>query len=207
MAKRYILAAARLFFGLLTSAALITSFRYSVIQNGSSVVNFFSFFTILTNLFSAIVLIAGAIYLIRHKEPTEAAEIVRGTAVAAMAAAGLAFSVLLSHMDSGMIPWTNLVAHYLTPIVMVADWLIQPPKVKLVQKHIGLWLIFPIAYLVYSLIHGAFANWYPYWFIDPAKSPGGWTGVVLFSAAITVGFLAVSFALLWLGNRRSRNAV
>lgn len=207
MAKRYTLAAARLFFGLLTFAALIISFRYSVIQLGASAVNFFSFFTILTNLFSAIVLIAGTIYLIRRKEPTEIDDILRGSAIVSMAIVGIVFGLLLSHMDSGMIPWTNFVAHYLMPVVMLLDWLIQPPKVRLAPKHIGLWLIYPIAYLIYSLLHGAFTKWYPYWFIDPAKSPGGWTGVALFSAAITVGFVAVSFTMLSLGNRLIRNAV
>jgi hypothetical protein len=205
MAKRYLLAAARLFFGLLTLAALLTSFRNSVLQLGTGAVNFFSFFTVLTNLFAAIVLSAGAIYLIRRKDPTEIAEIIRGTSVAAIAAAGLAFSFLLSRMDSGMVPWINFVLHYLTPAVMVLDWLLQPPKAKLAPKHIGLWLIFPIAYLAYSLFRGAFVNWYPYWFIDPSKSPGGWTGVLLYSVAITLGFLLTSFALLWIGNKLKRN--
>jgi len=207
MLKRPFVAAARLFFGLLTFAALIASFRYSVIQLGTSGVNFFSFFTILSNHFAAVILIAGAIHLIRRKGPTEADDILRGSATAAIAIVGIVFGLLLSHLDSGMIPWTNFVLHYLMPVVMVLDWLILPPKTTLVPRHIWFWVIYPIAYLVYSLIRGAILNWYPYWFIDPNKSPGGWTGVILFSAAITVGFLAVSFALLWLGNKLSRNVV
>lgn len=205
MAKRYPLAAARLVFGLLTLAALAISFIDSIIRSGNSAANFFSFFTVLTNLFVAIVLIASAANLIRHRNPTEADDILRGSATVSIAIVGLVFGLLLSHLDSGMIPWTNFVLHSLMPVVMVLDWLIQPPKAKLVPKHIWFWIIYPIAYLVYSLIRGAFTNWYPYWFIDPGKAPGGWTGVVVHSAAITIGFLAVSFALLWLGNRLNRN--
>jgi hypothetical protein len=205
MAKRYILAAARLFFGLLTLAAITTAFLDSVIQHSNSAVNFFSYFTILTNLFVAIVLIAGAINLIRGKQPTEADDILRGSATVSIAIVGIVFGLLLSHLDSGMIPWTNFVLHALIPIVMVLDWLIQPPKTKLVPRHIWFWVIYPIAYLVYSLLRGAVINWYPYWFIDPNKSPGGWIGVALYSAAITVGFLLTSFALLWLGNKLKRN--
>jgi hypothetical protein len=200
-----LLAAARLFFGLLTFAALIRSFIFSVIESGNSGVNFFSFFTILTNLFVAIVLTVSAINLIRRKPPTETDDIIRGSATVAIAIVGIVFGLLLSHMDSGMIPWTNFVAHYLMPVIMVLDWLIQPPQTKLAPKHIWYWVIYPIAYLIYSLIHGDFTNWYPYWFIDPAKSPGGWTGVVLYSAAITLGFLLVSLLLLWLGNKLKRN--
>ncbi|HEV2709658.1 MAG TPA: Pr6Pr family membrane protein [Edaphobacter sp.] len=204
MAKRYPLAAARLFFGLLTLAALTTSFIDSVIQHSNSAVNFFSFFTILTNLFVAIVLIVSASNLIRHRDPTEVDDILRGSATVSIAIVGLVFGLLLSHLDSGMIPWTNFVLHSLMPIVMVLDWLIQPPKAKLVPRHIWFWVIYPIAYLVYSLIRGAFTNWYPYWFIDPNNSPGRWTGVIVHSAAITIGFLVVSFVLLWLGNKLNR---
>ena len=205
MPKPSLLAAARLFFGLLTFAALIRSFIFSIIESGNSGVNFFSFFTILSNLFAAVILIAGAIHLIRRKGPTEADDILRGSATAAIAIVGIVFGLLLSHLDSGMIPWTNFVLHYLMPVVMVLDWLVQPPQTKLAPKHIWYWIIYPIAYLIYSLTRGAFTNWYPYWFIDPAKSPGGWIGVVLHSAAITLGFLLVSFALLSLGNKLKRN--
>jgi hypothetical protein len=207
MAKRYPLAAARLIFGLLTFAALATAFVDSVIHSGNSAVNFFSFFTILTNLFVAIVLIVSASNLIRHRDPTEADDILRGSATVSIAIVGLVFGLLLSHLDSGLIPWTNFVLHYLMPVVMVLDWLIQPPKSKLAPRHIWLWVIYPIAYLVYSLLRGAFTNWYPYWFIDPNKSPGGWTGVIVHSAAITIGFLAISFVLLWLGNKLDRNVI
>jgi hypothetical protein len=204
--KHATVAAARLFFGLLTFAALIRAFIYSFIQSGNSPANFFSYFTILTNLFVAIVLTVSAINLFRRKTPTETDDIIRGSATASIAIVGIVFGLLLSHMDSGMIPWTNFVAHYLIPVVMVFDWLIQPPQSKLVARHIWFWIIYPIAYLAYSLIRGAFTNWYPYWFIDPSKSPGGWTGVTLFAAAITIGFLLVSFTLLWLGNARRDQA-
>ena len=200
--KHVTVAVARLFFGLLTFAALIRAFIYSFIQNGKNPVNFFSYFTILTNLFVAIVLTVSAINLFRRKTPTETGDIIRGSATASIAIVGIVFGLLLSHMDSGMIPWTNFVAHYLMPVVMVVDWLIRPPTAKLVARHIWFWIIYPIAYLTYSLIRGAFTNWYPYWFIDPGKSPGGWTGVTLFAAAITIGFLLISFLLLWLANAR-----
>ena len=207
MPKRSLVIAARLFFGLLTFASLATSFIYFVIQRGYNAVNFFSFFTNLTNIFAAIVLIAGAIHLIRRKDPTETDDIIRGSATVAIAIVGIVFGLLLSRMENDMIPWTNFVVHYLMPVVMVLDWLIQPPKATLAPSHIWYWVIYPIAYLIYSLIHGAATNWYPYWFIDPGKSPGGWIGVTLYSAAITVGFLLVSFALLWLGNKLRRHTV
>ena len=204
---RYMLIGARLFFGLLTFAALITAFIDFIGGDGHNPVNFFSFFTILTNLFAAVVLIVGAINLLRRREPKEADDILRGSAVVAIAVVGLVFGLLLSHLESEMIPWVNFVTHYLMPVVMVLDWLFQPPKAKLAPKHIWFWVVYPIAYLTYSLIRGAVVDWYPYWFINPHESPGGWSGVILYSGAITIGFLLISFALLWLGNKLKRNVI
>ena len=155
MPRRSLLIASRLFFGLLTFAALIRAFIYSFVQSGNSGVNFFSYFTILTNLFVAIVLVVSAINLIRRKPPTETDDIIRGSATGSIAIVGIVFGLLLSQMDSGMIPWTNFVAHYLMPVIMVLDWLIQPPKATLVPRHIWFWVVYPIAYLGYSLIRGA----------------------------------------------------
>jgi len=202
---RYTLSGARLFFALLTLAALITALAGFLGVAGRDPVNFFSYFTILSNLFAAVVLIVGAIYLIQRREPTEAEDILRGSAVVAMAVVGIVFGLLLSHLESDLIAWVNFVTHYLMPVVMVLDWLVQPPKAKLAPKHIWFWIIYPIVYLVYSLVRGAAVHWYPYWFLNPHESPGGWRGVMLHSGAITLGFLLISFTLLWLGNRLKRS--
>ncbi|MFL5625844.1 MAG: Pr6Pr family membrane protein [Ktedonobacteraceae bacterium] len=45
------------------------------------------------------------------------------------------------------------------PVVMVLDWLYQPPKTKLVVTQTWIWLIFPVLYLVYSLIRGSIVGW------------------------------------------------
>ncbi len=204
---RYMLIGLRLSFGLLTLLALITAFIDFLSARGNNPVNFFSFFTITTNLFVAVVLIVGAGYLVRRTEPKETDDIIRGSAVVAIAVVGLVFGLLLSHLETGLIPWVNFVTHYLMPVVMVLDWLFQPPRTKLVPRHIWFWVIYPIAYLTYSLLRGAIVDWYPYWFINPHESPGGWSGVMLYSGAITIGFLLVSFALLLLGNRLKRNVI
>jgi hypothetical protein len=204
---RYMLIGTRLFFGLLTLVALITAFIDFTGGPGHNPVNFFSFFTITTNLFVAVVLIVGAVYLIRRREPKEGDDIIRGSAVVAIAVVGLVFGLLLSHLETGLIPWVNFVTHYLMPVVTVLDWLLQPPKTKLAPRHIWFWVIYPIAYLAYSLLRGAVVDWYPYWFINPHEAPGGWSGVILYSGAITIGFLLVSFALLWLGNKLKRNVI
>jgi purine-cytosine permease-like protein len=160
----------------------------------------------LSNIFAAVVLLISGYRLLIRKQPSEADDVTRGTATITMAVVGIVFGALLAGEDLGsMVPWVNSVVHYIIPVVMVADWLFQPPRARLEVRHIWYWLIYPVAYLAYSLIRGSIVNWYPYWFINPDRA-GGWTGVAFYAVAIAVGFLVVSFGMLWLGNRMKRQA-
>jgi hypothetical protein len=206
MNKRKILVGFRLFFGLLSLGAIGRQLAVQI-QGGYSIVNFFSFFTNLSNLFAAIVLIISAVYLIKHHEPTARDDIVRGTSVVCMTLVGVVFSVLLRNVDLGhLLPWVNIVLHYIMPIVIVVDWLYQPPNTKLVFKQTWLWLIFPAMYLVYSVIRGAIVGFYAYPFFNPAKS-GGYGGVALYCLAIAITFFFFSWLLMTLGNKLKRNVV
>jgi hypothetical protein len=170
-----------------------------------NLVNFFSYFTNLSNIFAAIVLIIGALYLIQRRKPTATDDIIRGTAVAAMALVGIVFSILLRNEDLGsLLPWVNTVVHYIMPVVMVLDWLYQPPKTRLAVKQIAFWLIFPFLYLAYSMIRGSIVGWYAYPFINPTKV-GGYGVVALYCLAILAAFLLLSWLLMLLGNRLRDN--
>ncbi len=204
--QRTVLIVARLFFGILTLAAIITQLTIQI-RNGFSVVNFFSYFTNLSNIFAPIVLIIAALYLIQRREPTVADDIVRGTSVVCMALVGIVFAILLRDEDLGsLLPWVNTVLHYVMPIVVVADWLYQPPKSKLLISQIWVWLIFPLLYLIYSLIRGSLVGFYAYPFINPGKV-GGYGIVALYCVVILLVFLLTSWILMMLGNRLKRHVV
>lgn len=204
MNKRNILIALRLVFSLLTLAALSAQLVVHV-QSGFSVVNFFSYFTNLSNLFAALVMLIGAICVIQHREPTPTHDLVRGSSVAGMVVVGVVFSNLLRGHDLGsLMPWVNAVTHYVMPIAVVLDWLYQPPKSNLALRQIQYWLIFPLIYLVYTLVRSAIVGWYPYPFLNPANV-GGYGGVLLYGLAIIVLFIVVSGLLITLGKGLRRN--
>ncbi|MGM7776411.1 Pr6Pr family membrane protein [Arthrobacter sp. KNU-44] len=203
MTKRNVLIGGRLFFGLLTLVAVGTQLTVHI-GLGFDPWNFFSYFTNLSNIFASVVLLISGYRVLVGKRPSELDDATRGTATIAMAVVGLVFGALLAGQDLGsLLPWVNFVVHYLMPVVMVADWLFQPPRSRLAIKHLWYWLLYPVAYLVYSLIRGSFVNWYAYWFIDPMRA-GGWGGVAVFAVSISIGFLAVSLAMLGLGNKLER---
>lgn len=64
--------------------------------------------------------------------------------------------------------------------------------------------LFPLAFLVYTLIRGPLAHWYPYPFLDP--SHGGYGRVVIYSGAIALEMFALSFLTGWIGNVLGRKA-
>ncbi len=204
MNKRSILIVARLFFSLVTLAAIGVQLTLHI-QGGLNVLNFFSYFTNLSNLFAAVVMLMGAAYLIRRREPTPKDDLVRGSSVAGMVVVGVVFSVLLREEDLGsLLPWVNTVLHFIMPIAVVIDWLYQPPKANLALGQIQYWLVFPLIYLGYTLARGAIIGWYPYPFLNPANV-GGYVGVFLYGLAIVLLFLVASWVLITLGNRLRRN--
>ena len=200
MSRRTILIWSRLFFALLTLAAIAAQLVVHI-RKGFNIVNFFSYFTNLSNIFAAVVMLIGAIYLVRHREPTATDDLIRGASVAGMAVVGIAFSVLLRNEDLGsLMPWVNCVIHYIMPVVVVLDWLYQPQKSKLGFTQIAYWLIFPLLYLAYVLIRGALVGFYPYPFLNPANV-GGYQVVFLYSVVMVALFLLISWILITLGNR------
>ena len=204
MDKRNFLIGARLFFGLLTLAAIGTQLAIHVYL-GFDLVNFFSYFTNLSNILASVVFIIGAVFLIQQREPTATFDIIRGTSVVCMAVVGIVFSILLRNEDLGtLLPWVNIVLHYLMPVVVVLDWLYQPPRTILIVRQVGFWLIFPLAFLVYTMIRGSIVGFYPYPFLDPARV-GGYSGVALYSLGILVVFLILSWLLLLVGNTLKRS--
>lgn len=162
--------------------------------------NFFSYFTNLSNLFAVLVLLPGAFARAPH---SPALDVARYLSAVNMAVVGIVFFLLLRDVDLGdLLPWVNIVLHDVMPVAVVLDWLLQAPRRKPTARHFALSLAFPAAYLVYVLLRGAAVNWYPYPFLDPAKV-GGPGGVALYALGIFVTFLAVGAALLRAGGRFS----
>lgn len=190
----------RVFFGLLTLVALMRQL-VTHLELGFNPANFFSYYTILSNLFAGCVLIlSAALTRVSHRY----LEILRVISVINMALVGIVFSALLRGADLGsMLPWVNFVHHYLMPCVVVIDWIVIPPRVRLGGRELGISLIFPLAYLIYSLIRGSLVDWYPYPFLD-ARIVGGANGVAAYVIGITLVFGIVGLALIAVGNMRRK---
>ncbi len=163
-----------------------------------STLNFCSYFTNLSNLVAALVLLLSALF---RAAPGAALDVMRYLSAVNMVVVGVVFAVLLRDVDLGdLLPWVNVVLHYVMPVAIVLDWVLDPPVTRLRTGHLAGALVFPAAYLVYALLRGAAIGWYPYPFLDPEKV-GGYAGVAVYAAGIFVTFLVAGVALLAAGNR------
>ena len=197
MNRRSAVAAYRVFFAGLTVVAIVVQLASLAAKGTLNPVNYFSYFTIDSNLIAIGVLVAAA--LNRDRASTPRLDLVRGGAVVYMSITGIVFTLLLSNTDvDTAIPWVNSVVHELMPLVMLADWLITPPAARLPMRQGLLWLSFPLVWIVYTIIRGAIVNLYPYPFLNPAN--GGYASVAVYCVAILIAMLVVSALVVVLAN-------
>jgi hypothetical protein len=155
-------------------------------------VNFFSFFTIEANLIGAVALC----WLVFGRKKTATMEIFRGAATLYLAITGVVFALLLTNIEVQLtLPVVDLILHKILPIVIVADWLFDPPTRRFTLKQLSTWFIYPILWLGYTLLRGPFADWYPYPFLDP-RLDGGYGRVGIYVVGILNFAIVVTAALV-----------
>jgi len=201
--KRQVMLAYRMGFALLDLGAILYQLGIHI-NHGFDVVNFFSFFTNLSNIIATATFLYLALSWTRLRTP--AVELLRSGVVSSMALVGVTFWTLLAGEDLGALdPSVNLVVHGIMPLAVVVDWLIDPPQHHLAMRRVALWILYPVVYVGYSLVRGPFANFYPYPFLNPTNS-GGYSAVAGFSVVLAVVFLIFIGLFVWLGNRLGRSS-
>ncbi len=187
----------RLAVAVLTVVALgFTAYRSALT---GTLANFFSFFTVESNILGTLVFFAGAYAYFAGRAPIP--DLLRGAAALYLLITGVVYGVALAHYDTPqVIPWVNAVVHRMTPLVFVLDWLIDPPRRPLGFPRAAVaWLIFPVLFLTYTLARGPVAQWYPYPFLDPREH--GYGRVAVGCVVVALAFAAAAALLSWGGTR------
>ena len=194
----------RLIIAIVVVVAVTTQLVYGI-QNSQvfSVLNFFSFFTIESNILGAAVFTVAGWAAYQNRSIAKLA-FLRGASTLYMAITGIVYSLLLANADvQTPIPWVNAVLHYIFPVLIVADWIIDPPKKTITFKKALKWLLFPVAYAAYSLIRGGYVHWYPYPFLNVDTL--GYTTVAVNCVFVAVGGLAILAAIVGLPKLTKKN--
>lgn len=200
MSNKKFLVSYKLFFALLGFSAIVTEIATLVERGYFNPSNFFSFFTIESNSFAAAVFLLSALAVVSSRR-SRVVELLRGASTLYMVTVLIVFDVLLASLDASLltaVPWDNTVLHYIIPLAVLGDWIIDPPKKRIAFRSSLVWLVFPLLYVAYSLIRGAIVDWYPYPFLDPATN--GYVGI----AIVSIGISAFVLALAWLLTRLPR---
>jgi hypothetical protein len=153
--------------------------------------NHFGYFTVLSNILAAVVFAVG---VFRPVPP-----LIRGGAVVYMVTTGLVYAVLLRGVDVQTPAYANVVLHVVMPILVAADWLLDPPAAAPMRPRALRWLLIPVVYVIYTLIRGPIVDWYPYPFLDPRR--GGYGTVAVMAAGVAVTIAALAWLVAWVGNR------
>ena len=170
--------------GLLGWFALALQLYLMLVQAPASerlgtLITFFSFFTILTNILTASVFTAVAF------QPKEGwGKWLWGPSVQAAAAVyivivGMVYQLLLRQLwnPQGAQWVADVLLHSIVPVGYAVYWLLFAPRAGLSWKDAITWLIYPGVYLVYILARGAVSGLYPYPFVD--VNVLGYGGVVV----------------------------
>jgi hypothetical protein len=177
------------------------------------VTNFFSFFTIESNVLTVVVMLTGAWFLFTRTgaDPTWQLGL-RLATVTYMTTTGVVYNLLLRGVElpqGTTLPWSNEVLHLVGPLFVLIDWFVAPGRRPIAWRSLWPVLIFPIVWGVYTLIRGPITYdavfkkpyWYPYPFLNPNTSPEGYASVVFYIVLIAVVIGAVCAGAIWVSKR------
>jgi len=182
------------FVAILLQFYLILAHRTTTVL--STIIRFFSFFTILTNILVA--LCFG--YLLSGPSSRWGKFFANNINIAAIAVnitiVGLTYNIILRGIwqPKGLDRLADELLHSVIPIYFVAFWIFFVPKSGFSWKSVLPWLIYPAVYAIYILARGAIIGHYPYPFIDVVKL--GYPQVLLNCLILTFSFLVVSLVFV-----------
>lgn len=165
-----------------------------------TIIQFFSYFTILTNTIVAIyftLMLRGAKGWVARASTATALAVY-------IIVVGLVYNLILRQLwePKGLQKMVDEVLHTVNPLYFLVYWVMFVRKDELKWKHVFQWLAYPFVYCIYVLIRGGLTDLYPYPFIDVTKL--GMGTVLLNCVMLFAGFILLS--LLFIGIAKTLTA-
>lgn len=197
--SRRAVAVARIVLALVVFVSVVYQITDRLIHNVFRPGEYFAFFTIQTALMDVVVLVVGAWLAFTTPRDTRLFTVVRVCIVGFAVVTCVVYNVLLRDVpgEPGYVwpVWPNEVLHVWAPILLVFDWLFAPGRVG-IRLRASFWvLIYPLAWVAFSIVRGLITGWWPYPFLDPTGL-AGWPGVVGYIIGIALFFLLSAFVFV-----------
>lgn len=201
---------------LATSLSLIIAIIWQVTDrvanNNFRPGEYFAYFTIHTSMIAAVVLTVAAIRELQGKADTKALTLARLSVSTYAIVVAVVYNALLRGTkvlpgdpdfgyDWPVLP--NEILHVWAPILIVLDFALTITVTKLKFKQIFWTLLFPLAWLIFTILRGLNTDWWAYWFLNPNEE-GGVNGVIMFILAIVIFMLVSATISLSLNKFRTK---
>ena len=179
----------------LTWLAVLTQFVLMLLNRDvslpESIVRFFSYFTITTNLLVALYFTN----IVFPKEGDWRTKLRSGGAATAITTCilivGIIYQTILKDLwqPTGLHLLVDQLLHGIIPLFMLFFWIATIKSQNLFLKSVYSWLLYPIGYLLFALGRGYLSGFYPYPFLDMTK-----IGVA--QTAINIGLIALGTIMM-----------
>ncbi|MEO6232520.1 MAG: Pr6Pr family membrane protein [Ferruginibacter sp.] len=196
-------------FAIIAWFALLTQY-YLMIENrvasvGETTIRFISFFTILTN---SIVAVYFTIVSLKNASDSSGKINKPGVLTAVtvyITIVGLVYQLLLRQIwhPTGLQKLVDELLHSVMPVFVILYWYLFEEKSLVSYRQVPKWLIYPLIYLVYILIRGSMAGFYPYPFVDVTIL--GLKKVLINSVLLTGVFYLISLLFIFVGKLTARD--
>ncbi|MBU0935094.1 MAG: Pr6Pr family membrane protein [Spirochaetes bacterium] len=184
-------------------AGVLIMYRQSFAGKGSQNllarnIDFFGYFTIQSNIMAALI---AASLLFSRKVPSAA---LRSAVLLYILITGSVY-ILVLRTAWAPIGWSlagDLLLHYATPLLYLLLWLLQRGQGGLKRSFFLYINVYPILYLMFTLIKGAILHKYPYPFINVDQL--GLTAALANSALLCLSMIVLAIPIYFYNNFSKR---
>ena len=162
---------------------------------------YFAYFSIQGTMICAVVLAVTGVRALQGLPETKLLHLVRLSTTVYVVVISVVYNALLRGgagdiRDAGyhwpVVP--NEIIHVWGPIVMLLDWLLVAGFTS-VRLRAAFWVVvYPVAWILFSVIRGIADGWWAYWFLDPTDE-GGVTGMLEYIFGIAALMIGLGFVL------------
>ncbi|MCX8530200.1 MAG: Pr6Pr family membrane protein [Rhodoluna sp.] len=140
---------------------------------------YFAYFTIDSSMVAAVALAVAGVWAIQGKAETAVMNRVRLSVATYAIVVGVVYNALLRGLpgaaEDGNYVWPqapNEILHVWALVFIFLDFVLttvaNPPKFKQIW-----WvLLFPLAWVLFTILRGMATGWWPYWFLNPTDKGG-----------------------------------
>ena len=193
---KLLFATLRVIVGVAGLTAVIATFADTASRVAINPLNFFGFFTLQSNILTAVVLLAAALTTFRGLKQSRGLILARACVTTYIVIVGAVYNTLLVGTPGGggvELAWANFVLHIAVPLYVAVDWIFFGDRGRLPRNRFWIVLIYPIVWLAVVLARGATDGWVPYPFLNPAL---GYGVVAVYGIGIA-GAIGIVGAAVW----------